>query len=90
MNSHRRAILQLLVLGRVTPAQAERLLAVLNEGRETCWVLAAALVLACIAHFHLSRLLPGLIHIAQSVLPESLLSLDRALSLATHLCGGML
>jgi hypothetical protein len=90
MNSHRRAILQLLALGRVTPAQAERLLAAVNEGRETLWVLAAALVLACIAHIHLSQFVPGLIHIAQSVLPESLLSLHRALSLAAHLSGGML
>jgi hypothetical protein len=71
MQSDCRAILQLVAMGRVTPAEAERLLAVWNEGRESTWVLAGCAVLAVAAE--LQPLTPGMAHwirgLAQSGLP---------------------
>ena len=90
MNSHRRAILQLVAMGRVTPGQAERLLIALNDDRETLWALAACIAISGLAQIHLSQLLPELLHVAQSIMPGSVISLHHALSLATRLFGGML
>jgi len=39
MQTDRRAILTLVALGRITAAEAERLLLALNAGREGLWVL---------------------------------------------------
>jgi hypothetical protein len=89
MNNHRRAILQLVAMGRVTPAQAERLLLAVDDGREILWPLAAC-VAACLAQINLRELLPRLAHTAHALLPGSLLSLQHALSLLTHLFGGVL
>jgi len=44
MQTDRRSILHLVALGRITPAEAERLLIAWNEGREVVWGL-----IACIA-----------------------------------------
>ena len=42
MSSDRRAILALIAMGRITPAEAERLLSAWNECRETAWILVAS------------------------------------------------
>ena len=81
MNSHRRAILQLVAMGRVTAAEAERLLIAWNDGRETLWALAACIAVSLLAELHLSQLLPALFRIAQSIMPGSFISLHHALSL---------
>ena len=69
MNSDRRTILALIALGRITPAQAERLLAVANDGRETAMILALCLAYACLAQLHLHELLPGLMHLLSAQVP---------------------
>jgi hypothetical protein len=63
MHGERQAILSLVAVGRITPREAERLLAAWNLGREEFWVIAAC-VAACLAQF-----LPELARLAHSVLP---------------------
>lgn len=63
MNRERQIILSLVALGRITPREAERLLATWNAGREEFWVLGAC-VAACVAQF-----LPDLGRVAHSLMP---------------------
>lgn len=63
MNTDRRAILALIAMGRITPAEAERLLAMWNESRETAWILAASVAFALLAQLHLHDLVPMLNHL---------------------------
>jgi hypothetical protein len=80
MNSDRRSILALIAMGRITPAQAERLLAVANEGRETAMILALCLAYACLAQLHLHELLPGLMHLLSAQIPALSESVQHVLS----------
>jgi len=90
MNSDRRTILALIAMGRITPAQAERLLAVANEGRETVMILALCLAYACLAQLHLHELLPGLMHLLSAQIPALAESVQHALLPITNLLGGLL
>lgn len=63
MNTDRRTILALIAMGRITPAEAERLLAAWNESRETAWILAASVGFALLAQLHLHDLVPMLNHL---------------------------
>jgi hypothetical protein len=69
MNSDRRTILALIAMGRITPVQAERLLAAVNESRETAWILATCLAMGCLAQLHLHELLPALMHLFNAQVP---------------------
>jgi hypothetical protein len=69
MNTDRRAILTLIAMGRITPAEAERLLAAWNESRETAWILAASVGFALLAHLHLYELAPMLKHLIGTQVP---------------------
>jgi hypothetical protein len=82
MNSDRRAILALVAMGRITPGQAERLIAAWNDSRETAWILAACLAFAVLAQLHLHELVPGLMHFFEAI--------HRTLSPITDLMGGLL
>ena len=62
MNRERQTILSLVALGRITPREAERLLAAWNGGREEVWVLGAC-VMAGVAQF-----LPDLAGLAHTLL----------------------
>jgi hypothetical protein len=53
-------------------------------------VLAGCIVAASMAQLNLRTLLPGLQHVAHSMMSWDLGSLHRALSLLTHLLGGTL
>ena len=66
MNADRRMILGLLAMGRITPAEAERLLAAWNDSRETAWILAAGFAFALLAQIHLHQLLPLLMHFIET------------------------
>jgi hypothetical protein len=71
MKSERRFLLQLVALGRVTPAEAERLLVVWSDRRETQWLLAACASAICLSQFHLGRLLPALLKDAHWLHPAT-------------------
>lgn len=90
MHTNRRAILQLVAMGRVTPAEAERLLIACSDSRETAWILAACIAIAGLAQLNLPALAPGLLHIAHLLTHGTLISLRPPLSLVTHLSGGIL
>jgi hypothetical protein len=90
MPADRRAILHLVALGRITPAEAERLLAAWNEGRESLLALTGCILIACLAQLHLHELLPGAAHAFHSLGAGNLLSLHTAQSLVTHLLRGVL
>lgn len=79
MQRERQAILSLLALGRITPREAERLLAVWNSDREEKLVVGACGA-ACAAQF-----LPDLARVAQ-LLP----GIHHAVSAITFWMGGML
>jgi hypothetical protein len=69
MNADRRAILALIAMGRITPSEAERLLAAWNESRETAWIVLAGFGFALLAQLHLHDLLPMLTHFMNSQVP---------------------
>lgn len=85
MQTDRRIILHLVAIGRITPAEAERLLIAWNEGREGLWVFAACITVSFLAQLNLPHLIPGLMHIAHSLMVGSSIPLHRILSLFIHL-----
>ncbi|MDR3726218.1 MAG: hypothetical protein P4K86_04155 [Terracidiphilus sp.] len=89
MQTDRRILLHLVALGRITPAEAERLLTVWNQGRENLWALSGAVLIACLALLRLPELLPSLVHVAHSLWVGNLNFLRHALSLFTQLLGGL-
>jgi hypothetical protein len=84
MNRDRRAILSLIALGRITPVEAERLLAAWNAGREELWVCAAFLVI-CLAQF-----LPALVRLAHTLFSGSIPGLHHAVTAISYWIGGVL
>jgi hypothetical protein len=90
MNSDKRTILTLIAAGRITPAQAERLLAVVNESRETAWILALCLAGVCLAQLRLHEILPGLVHFFNTQVPALADATLYALGPITKFLGGSL
>ncbi len=92
MKRDRQIILSLVALGRITPAEAERLLAAWNAGREELLVLATFLVVG------LTEFLPGLAHLirhqaqhlAYTLLPEGIPGVHHALMAISYWMGGIL
>jgi hypothetical protein len=78
MNSDRRTILNLIAMGRITPTQAERLLAVATEGRETAMILVLCLAYSCLVQLHLHEMVAGLVHFINAQLPAQ--AVHQALS----------
>ncbi len=70
----RQVILSLVALGRITPWEAERLLAAWNAGREELWVIGACVV-ACVA-----QALPAIGNVWHLLPRESLAGLVQAVS----------
>jgi hypothetical protein len=69
MNTDRRVILALIAMGRITPAEAERLLAAWDESLETAWILAISLVMVCLAQLNVHSLVPTLMHFFNAQVP---------------------
>lgn len=90
MNTDRRIILSLIAMGRITAAEAERLLAVSNESRETAWIVGLCLAFACVAQLHLRELLPILMHVCSAQIPALAETMHHALSPITEFWEGLL
>jgi hypothetical protein len=82
MKRERHAILCLIALGRITPLEAERLLAAWNSSREEFWVIAAC-VAACFI-----QCLPALAGTVHMLLPEGLPGFHHAVMAITSWIGG--
>jgi len=79
MHRERQAILSLIALGRITPREAERLLAAWNAGREELWIIGAC------AGLDLAQWLPSLARLVQTLLP-----IHHAVAVITYRMGGVL
>ena len=90
MQTDRRAILSLVALGRISPAEAERLLIVWNQSWENSWLVVALVVAWVVAQFDLHQALPDLAHFAQSLLSGRVIPLHHAMALANRIFGGKL
>jgi hypothetical protein len=90
MNTDRRAILSLIAMGRISPRDAERLLAVPPDGDE--FILRAAVCLAVIwlVFSDLGELLTGLAHVFISWFPGISLTAHHALACLAQRFGGLL
>jgi hypothetical protein len=89
MQADRRAILALIAMGRITPGEAERLLAAWNESRETAWILVASFGFALLGQLQLHGLVPMLMHFINAQIPALAEAMQHALSLITGM-GGLL
>jgi hypothetical protein len=83
----RRTILSLAALGRITPAEAERLLIACNEAREGAWIFAAVIAFALLNQADLGQVLPDLTHIAHALFTSG--SLHHTLALVKSFSGGL-
>jgi hypothetical protein len=84
MNTDRRTILSLVALGRISPAEAERLLIVWNEGWDNSWLFIALIVALVMAVFDLPQALTSLAHFAQSLLSGREITLHHLLAQVCH------
>lgn len=97
MNNERRAILSLIAMGRITPREAERLLACWPDSSETAWVVGACAVIAAgmgLAHVHemahAHQLLERFADFFKTILPMAGASTSQTLSFLTRIAGGAL
>jgi hypothetical protein len=88
MPSDRRAILQLLANGRIDSGQAERLLVIASEERETVWALAGCVAIAAVTQLH--GLVPELVSLCRAALVASLPALHHAFTSIAFMWGGRL
>jgi hypothetical protein len=84
MQKERQIILSMIALGRITPREAERLLAAWSLSREESWVIAA-----CVAA-SLTQIVPAMARIVHTLLPEGLPGLHHAVMAITFWIGGVL
>lgn len=84
MERGRQTILSLVAVGRITPHEAERLLAAWDAGREELWMLAACALIGVIEWG------PALIQFAHQLLPVRTAAVHHAVAAITYWMGGML
>ena len=82
MQRERQTILSLVALGRITPREAERLLAAWNAGREEMWAIAACAIVG------LAQASPALGQVVHTLLPGGLQGLHHAVAAITYWIGG--
>ncbi|MGD0890647.1 MAG: hypothetical protein ABR923_03860 [Terracidiphilus sp.] len=97
MQSDRRAILTLVAVGRITPAEAERLLLACNEsawssGREPLWILAVCITAVCLTQLDPNAWLLAVTEVIHSLLLVVIHQVLPAIAhfFAIHLIGGIL
>ncbi|MGA2849200.1 MAG: hypothetical protein ABSE46_09400 [Terracidiphilus sp.] len=92
MSNGRRTILSLVALGRISPADAERLLIAWNQGREGFWVFAACVAAGMLAlpdpQLAMQGALHGLVHFAESLFSGKVISVHPALAMVSRFLGG--
>lgn len=89
MNSDRRTILSLIALGRITPHEAERLLALWHDEDEFMLRAAVCLAVAWMLLPHLSEFLYGAAHTLAALLPQLSITAHLVLTCAAAWLGGL-
>jgi hypothetical protein len=89
MNRDRVALLNLIAMGRITPREAERLLAVWNDPDETVLKLAVCLAVTWIALSHLHEFFAGIEQTVSVLVPGLWATAQRALASFAGLSGGI-
>ena len=84
MQKERQIILSMIALGRITPREAERLLAAWSLSREEIWVIAACVTAS------LTQIAPELVRMVHTLLPEGLPGLHHAVMAITFWIGRVL
>jgi hypothetical protein len=87
MTHERRAILSLVAMGRITAAEAERLMIVWQDAREWVWI-AAACIAACVLQAHPHVNFDGIANFAHTVLNHGTRTLHTAASIGLKKMGG--
>lgn len=90
MNSDRRTILSLIALGRITPREAERLLALWPDEDEFILRAAVCLAVAWMLLPHLSAFLRGAGQTLSTLLPQIYFTAHHALTCVAAWLGGLL
>ncbi len=90
MNTDRRAILSLIAMGRITPREAERLLAVWSDREEVIVRLAVFLAVAWLIAPHAHVIFAGLLHALEALAPHLLAAGHHAVALVSNGFGGRL
>lgn len=89
MNSDLRAILALIAVGRISPREAERLLALLPNEDDVILRAAVCLAVVWLLLPHLRGFLAGVNHVFVSWFPGIALTAHHALTCFTHRFGGL-
>jgi hypothetical protein len=89
MNRDRAALLNLIAMGRITPREAERLLAVWNDPDETVLKLAVCLAVTWIALPHLHEFFTGIEQAVSVLVPGFWAIAQHALASFAGLSGGI-
>jgi hypothetical protein len=63
----RRRVFKLLAMGRITAAEAERLMSAWQANRESGWILAGCIGIALSAELKVSEALPAVVHLVQTL-----------------------
>ena len=90
MNTDRRAILSLVAMGRITPREAERLLAVWPDGEEAILRLALCLAFAALALPGLKEMFAEITHVLVALMPGLFAAAHHTLACFTYGLGGTL
>lgn len=88
MNSDRRTILWLIAMGRITPREAERLLAMGQDSDDVILKVAVGFGIAWLALPELRGMIAGIAHTIHSLAPGLLTAGHHALAIFTSLAGG--
>jgi hypothetical protein len=59
-------VYQLLMMGRITPAEAERLMMAWQTSRESAWILAGCIGVSLAAQLRVGEALPAVVHLART------------------------
>jgi hypothetical protein len=78
----RQRVFQLMMMGRITAAEAERLMLAWQSSRESSWILAGCIGIALAAQLKVVETLPALVHMAHTLRAAGWA--HAALAMVTH------
>jgi len=63
----RRRVFKLMMMGRITAAEAERLMAARQANRESSWILVGCIGIAVAAQFRVGEMMPVVTHLMHAL-----------------------